>query len=129
MKVFVYGTLQQGERNHRLLKDAMFLGEAVTLTHYAMVDCGFPFILREPALAPVVGELFDIGDDAVTVQRLDRLESEGVMYDRVIGLVTCGGEHHIASYYVACAGRAVYGDEVPVNAAGLLVWPRERVAS
>jgi gamma-glutamylcyclotransferase (GGCT)/AIG2-like uncharacterized protein YtfP len=125
MKVFVYGTLQRGQRNNWLLKGQRCLGRAVTVEKFTLTDMGFPFMRREPALAPVVGELFDIGDDTACLAGLDRLESEGRMYDRVTGLVECNGERHVASYYVQCASHPVWGGEVPVNAEGLLEWRKQ----
>ena len=121
MKVFVYGTLQRGRHNHHILRNARFIGKAATVRKYGMTDVGFPFMLRDQRVAPVAGELFDIGDDFDCLARLDRLESEGRMYDRVLGYVECDGQRHLASFYVKCAGRA-YGREVPVNARGLLEW-------
>jgi gamma-glutamylcyclotransferase (GGCT)/AIG2-like uncharacterized protein YtfP len=120
MKVFVYGTLQRGCRNHRILEAATFLGKAVTVRKFGMTDVGFPFMLPDQEVAPVVGELFDIGDDADCLARLDRLESEGRMYDRVQGMVECDGHRHLASFYVK-RGQP-YGEVVPVNERGLLEW-------
>jgi gamma-glutamylcyclotransferase (GGCT)/AIG2-like uncharacterized protein YtfP len=128
MKVFVYGTLQRGEGNHHLLADAEFLGAAVTVRRFGMTDVGFPFMLREPALARVCGELYDIGDDAECLYRLDRLEAEGRMYDRVEGMVDCDdGRRHCCQFYVKHDDRP-RGRVVPVNADGLLVWPRRNRA-
>jgi gamma-glutamylcyclotransferase (GGCT)/AIG2-like uncharacterized protein YtfP len=124
MKVFVYGTLQRGRHNHRILEGATFLGKAVTVRKFGMTDVGFPFMLPDQAVAPVVGELFDIGDDANCLARLDGLEAEGRMYDRVQGMVECNGKRHLASMYVmhAGAGWARGAQEVPVNERGLLEW-------
>ena len=124
MKVFVYGTLQRGRHNHHILRNARFIGKAATVRKYGMTDVGFPFMLRDQRVAPVAGELFDIGDDFDCLARLDRLESEGRMYDRVLGYVECDGQRHLASFYVKCNGaiNAAYGREVPVNARGLLEW-------
>lgn len=123
MKVFVYGTLQQGRHNHYLLARAKFLGKAVTVRKFGMTDVGFPFMLPWQEIAPVQGELFDIADDVDTLMALDRLEGEGRMYDRVQGMVICEGRMHRASFYVKCAtGQLSPGKEVPVNARGLLEW-------
>ncbi len=122
MKVFVYGTLQRGRHNHHILRNARFIGKATTVRKYGMTDVGFPFMLRDQRVAPVMGELFDIGDDFDCLARLDRLESEGRMYDRVLGFVECDGQRHLASFYVKCANGRPAGREVPVNARGLLEW-------
>jgi len=132
MLMFVYGTLQRGQRNNHLLAGQTCLGRAVTVEKFAMVNVGFPFMLREPRTAPVVGELFDIGDDTACLKRIDRLEAEGSMYDRVTGMVECNGQLYEASYYVACRDEdwdEDWGDDgrdVPVNAAGLLEWPKTK---
>lgn len=122
MKVFVYGTLQRDRSNHALLEDATFLGRAVTVRKFGMVDVGFPFMLRDHPTARVEGELFDIGDDDWTLARLDRLESEGRMYDRVRGLVCCGGALHLASFYVKHGSHPGWGIPVPLNRRGHLEW-------
>lgn len=80
--VFVYGTLKKGYGNHRLLKDAAFAGRAVTNDRYAMLDAGFPVLMKAGGeRRNVVGELYKV--DQATLERLDRLESKGRMYDRV----------------------------------------------
>ena len=124
MKVFVYGTLQRGSGNHRLLADARFLGEAVTVSLFGMTDVGFPFVHADEAIAPVAGELFDV--DEHCMRQLDRLEGEGSMYDRVTQDVMCGGKRHRAFMYVRHAACQPRGREVIVNADNLLVWPRRR---
>ena len=122
MKVFVYGTLQRGWHNHHILRTARFIGRATTVRKFGMTDVGFPFMLRDQRVAPVAGELFDIGDDADILASLDRLESEGRMYDRVLGMVEVDGQRHLASFYVKCPTGRPAGEVVPVNARGLLEW-------
>lgn len=122
MKVFVYGTLQRGRGNNHVLGDAVFLGKAVTVRKFGMVDVGFPFALPNQKLAPVAGELFDIGDDEHTLMRLDRLEAEGRMYDRVKRMVVIDGKRRFASMYVKHGDGRPCGVPVPVNARGHLEW-------
>jgi gamma-glutamylcyclotransferase (GGCT)/AIG2-like uncharacterized protein YtfP len=122
MKIFVYGTLQRGRRNHRILEAATFIGRAVTVRRFGMTDVGFPFMLPWQEIARVAGELFDIGDDADILAALDRLEGEGRMYDRVQGFVECKGRRHLASFYVKRPTGRPAGREVPVNERGLLEW-------
>jgi gamma-glutamylcyclotransferase (GGCT)/AIG2-like uncharacterized protein YtfP len=83
-RVFVYGTLKRGFRNHRFLEGSSFAGEAYTLTPYRMLDGRFP-VLRDngPDLQRVSGELFEIDDR--TLAKLDDLESVGTgMYNRIL---------------------------------------------
>jgi gamma-glutamylaminecyclotransferase len=82
MKLFVYGTLQRGYGNHRLLAGAEFLGKAVTAAPYKMFNIGFPFILPgDDSDGYVEGELFEI-DEQKHLPSVDRLEGEGTFYVR-----------------------------------------------
>jgi gamma-glutamylaminecyclotransferase len=79
-RVFVYGTLRQGEGNHRLLLSARFVGEAHTVPGFALYDLGaFPGLVREGA-GTVTGELYDV--DEATLAALDRLEGVPSFYRR-----------------------------------------------
>ncbi len=71
--LFVYGTLKRGGRNHRRLAGCEFVGNAVTVPRYALVDLG-PY----PGL--VTGELAVRGELwAVPADRLPALDAfEGV---------------------------------------------------
>ena len=80
--VFVYGTLKRGYPNNPLLEGSQFLGEAVTVPTYKMVETSFPVIMPDPSGKPVAGEIYTV-DDA-TLARLDQLEREGRSYDRVM---------------------------------------------
>jgi gamma-glutamylcyclotransferase (GGCT)/AIG2-like uncharacterized protein YtfP len=79
-RVFVYGTLRQGEGNHRLLLSARFVGEASTAAGFALYDLGaFPGLVHEGA-GTVAGEVYDV--DAETLAALDRLEGVPSFYRR-----------------------------------------------
>lgn len=82
--VFVYGTLKQSFGNNSLLSDCRLIGDAFTIDTFKMYDVGFPVIFEDPDGAYVRGELWMIPWKVMTpvVTRLDRLESEGVMYAR-----------------------------------------------
>ena len=81
-RVFVYGTLKRGYPNNPLLEGSEFLGEAVPVPTYKMVETSFPVIMPDPSGKPVAGEIYTV-DDA-TLARLDQLEREGRSYDRVM---------------------------------------------
>lgn len=87
MKIFVYGTLKRGHGNNRLLKDAEFIGKAVTLGKFKLAGFGVPFVWPDVEGKPLQGELYDIGDPTVMpgklrLQLLDDLESNGHVYER-----------------------------------------------
>jgi gamma-glutamylcyclotransferase (GGCT)/AIG2-like uncharacterized protein YtfP len=80
-RVFVYGTLLSGERNHHLLERARLVGEARTEPLFSLYDLG-PF----PGLVPrgsqmVAGEVYEV--DEPTLAALDRLEAHPDFYRRV----------------------------------------------
>jgi len=83
-EVFVYGTLMSGYGNHKyFLSDADVWGEAVTVEPKYDLVClgGFPGVLPGGECA-IDGELYTVDD--FTMKRLDRLESNGEMYQREI---------------------------------------------
>ena len=79
--MFVYGTLLRGERNHRLLDGARFMGEVSTEPGFELADLGaFPAMLPGSGAGGVAGELY--GVDTQTLAALDRLERHPHFYRR-----------------------------------------------
>ena len=71
-RVFVYGTLKRGFRNHRFLQNAVFAGKAHTLEKYRMLDGRFPVLLETGHdLKPISGEAYDVDGD--TLNKLDAI--------------------------------------------------------
>jgi gamma-glutamylcyclotransferase (GGCT)/AIG2-like uncharacterized protein YtfP len=107
-RVFVYGTLRRGHRNHFLLETSKFMGEAATLRPYWMITTGvFPVVLDSvpadfgfPPLA-IAGEIYHV-DDA-TLEQLDRLEDKGRAYDRKMADVCASGNKVQAHIYIGVA--------------------------
>jgi gamma-glutamylcyclotransferase (GGCT)/AIG2-like uncharacterized protein YtfP len=58
VRLFVYGLLLQGEREHSLLAEAEPLGEARTLAEYTLVDLDFYPALLVGGSVSVAGELY-----------------------------------------------------------------------
>lgn len=81
MKVIVYGTLKAGYGNNRLLSNSTFVS-IYTVANYRLYDAGFPVAVPSEGES-IRGELYDIGDDERVLASLDRLEGEGMMYNRV----------------------------------------------
>lgn len=78
--MFVYGTLLEGQPNHRFLARARLLGEAMTKAEFELRDLG-----SYPALVPggeqaVRGEVYEV--DEPTLASLDRLEGHPRFYRR-----------------------------------------------
>lgn len=74
INIFVYGTLRRSFGNHALLDNATYLGTARTLESFVMHSSGhIPFVSRSQSVSTILGEVYQI--DALTLQRLDRLES------------------------------------------------------
>ena len=78
-RLFVYGTLKQGQGRSVLLDGQTFLGEAQTEPHYRLLSCGpFPCLVeaeREDVAGPgvsVEGELWEVDDECLA--RLDAVE-------------------------------------------------------
>ena len=81
MKVFVYGSLKKGFHNHYLLEDSVFVATDI-VDGYSLVDLGsFPMALPDPE-GHIIGEIYYITPE--TLIALDRLESEGTFYNRIV---------------------------------------------
>src|SRR5581483_4440148 len=61
--LFLYGSLKRGRRNHRLVADQEYLGEALTEPRYRLIDLGTsPGMVRDDAAGLAVkGELWAVG--------------------------------------------------------------------
>jgi gamma-glutamylcyclotransferase (GGCT)/AIG2-like uncharacterized protein YtfP len=68
-RVFVYGTLKRGHPNNSLLVGSGFLGEAVTVPTYKMVETSFPVIMPDPSGQPVAGEIYAVDDSTLARTR------------------------------------------------------------
>ena len=60
VRLFVYGLLLQGEREHGLLEGAQLLGEARTAPEHTLVDLNFYPVLLEGGQVEVQGELYSV---------------------------------------------------------------------
>lgn len=84
-RVFVYGSLKQGRGNHILLSEANYIGSRLTSEEiYHMISFGaFPGVIKNSETgeaSAIYGELYEV--DNSTLERLDRLESNGSFYKR-----------------------------------------------
>lgn len=100
MKVFVYGTLKRGYWNSEILVKSSQLIRKTTVQGYMLYDVGFPVALPN-AETKVSGEVWDIGDPNTTqsaketLLRLDALEGEGRMYNRLVVQDESGEDVHM----------------------------------
>jgi gamma-glutamylaminecyclotransferase len=79
-RVFVYGSLQRGELNHRMLSGAHFVARVRTAAAFDLFDLG-----AFPAMAPhgrtsIAGELYEVSD--ALLERLDKFEGCPTLYQR-----------------------------------------------
>jgi len=79
-RVFVYGTLLEGEPNHRLLAAATLVGAAATKPVFSLADLGFFPAMVEGGASAVRGEVYEV--DPPTLARLDVLEGHPRFYRR-----------------------------------------------
>ncbi|XP_037045979.1 putative gamma-glutamylcyclotransferase CG2811 isoform X2 [Bradysia coprophila] len=99
LKVFVYGTLKNGQPNHHWLTNtsnglAKFLAQGKTKDLFPLVIAtpyNVPFLLNNPGIGlNIKGEIYDI--DERMLGQLDILEDYPRLYDRQIqDIVTCDG--------------------------------------
>lgn len=81
-RVFVYGTLRQGQVNHTLLVKAWLLGTHRTTPAYTMYHLGaYPGVVAR-GQEVVVGEVYRV--DVNTLRQLDRLEDYPRLYGRTL---------------------------------------------
>jgi gamma-glutamylcyclotransferase (GGCT)/AIG2-like uncharacterized protein YtfP len=79
-RLFVYGSLRRGERNHAFLQGARFLGRAFTRARYTLRHSGLTPGLGESGKQAVAGELYEL--DEAHLVRLDRLGGAPGLYVR-----------------------------------------------
>ena len=106
MKLFVYGTLQAGFGNNRLLKDSKFLSKGSTSPNFTLISLGgFPGLLDQ-GQTRVNGEVWEV--DAETLANCDRLEGHPNWYRRTPVTLEDGTE--VETYiYLTCPPKEVEG--------------------
>ena len=77
--VFVYGTLKRSEFNHRLLRDAAYMGAATVEGYSLTAGGGFPYAVPVEG-GQARGEVY--GVDSATMDKLDSLEGFPHHYTR-----------------------------------------------
>jgi gamma-glutamylcyclotransferase (GGCT)/AIG2-like uncharacterized protein YtfP len=109
LRLFVYGSLRRGERNHAFLQGARYLGRTTTLPRYTLRHSGMTPGLAANGEQAVAGELYEL--DAVHLARLDRLG--GALYVR--GAVDLADGSSAEAYFmpeshVRCYPEVASGD-------------------
>ncbi|MBF0470506.1 MAG: gamma-glutamylcyclotransferase [Gammaproteobacteria bacterium] len=79
-RVFVYGTLLKGERNHALLQGATLCGSHRTVPIYRLFHLGNYPGVRPGGQSAILGEVYCI--DGRILRALDRLEAYPRVYTR-----------------------------------------------
>ena len=94
-KVFVYGTLMNGEDNHHFLENSTCLGKAA-IEGYDMYNVGgyYPAII--PGNSRIIGELYEVPENDMA--SIDMLEGEGSLYIRKCEITTGNEMAYIYEY-------------------------------
>lgn len=94
--VFVYGTLKRGQRNHRLVADQRFVGEAATAPRYRVFDLGpYPGLVRDDAHGLAVkGEVFAVSECCLA--ELDDFEGA---HEFARAIIEVDGYEQVWAYY------------------------------
>jgi gamma-glutamylcyclotransferase (GGCT)/AIG2-like uncharacterized protein YtfP len=79
-RLFVYGSLLPGERDHALLAGAEFHGPVRTLPKYSLFDLQVYPALVKDGTTEVTGELYSV--DATTRSRLDVCKECPILFQR-----------------------------------------------
>ncbi len=112
-RLFVYGTLKRGCRNHALLAHQTSLGDAKTAPGFRLYRLnGFPGLIRAPGTADVVsGELYLVDDTCL--QALDLFEglSEMLYTRELIPLSPPHGSANAYLYARSVEGRPLLDGE------------------
>lgn len=81
-RVFVYGTLRQGQANHHLLVGAELLGPHCTEPCFSLYHLGAYPGLTRGGFTSVLGEVYRV--KASALRQLDRLEDYPRLYSRIL---------------------------------------------
>ena len=84
MLIFVYGSLKKNRKLHFYLKNAKFLGKAITCDKYPMIiskSGWYPYLIHKKGIGyKIKGEVYKI--DPKTLKILDRVEEAPFYYFR-----------------------------------------------
>ena len=100
-KVFTYGTLMKGQRNHHYLKDEDYVCDGI-LDDYGLKETGENY----PAAIPmknyrVYGEIYEVDDTCK--KHMDELEEVGYLYDcNLVNVHTDKGDMDVFFYEYIC---------------------------
>lgn len=89
-RIFVYGTLLEGERDHRLLEGRERLGACTTEPAFHLVDLGAYAALVSGGSTCVAGELYLV--DQRTLLEIDVLREVPILFKRVRVRLADGSE-------------------------------------
>lgn len=78
--IFVYGTLRNKLTWHHLLKNSLFVGNAITREKYTLYADSIPYLIENEKSIQVIGEVYEV--DSNTFSKLDQLEGHPNWYYR-----------------------------------------------
>jgi gamma-glutamylaminecyclotransferase len=110
-RVFVYGTLKQGFRNHHVISGKRLAGEFLTVEAFPLVvigEFGLPWLVHQPGSGHrVSGQVFEVDDDGLaSMDVLERVRDPGWYTRRALRVAgSAGGEPFDAMAYFGDAAR------------------------
>lgn len=106
--VFVYGTLQQGFYNHRVLRPFGKLIGRGRIKGFKLLNIGhFPAVVKSGA-GEVQGELYELHQVEAALRQLDRLEGHPRLYRRQRETVWLCSERQVEAWVYIWQGEANY---------------------
>ena len=98
-RVFVYGTLKVGQRNHHLVADLVVAVHLAVLDDHSLWDCGSHPAARPAPGSRVDGEVLVLREPREALRRLDELEEHPDVYRRRRARVRVGDTSARAWFY------------------------------
>jgi gamma-glutamylcyclotransferase (GGCT)/AIG2-like uncharacterized protein YtfP len=118
VRLFLYGTLKRGGRNHRLMAGQAFAGPAATAPRYRLFDLGpFPGLVEAASGVSVRGELWDVTPECLAA--LDCFEGTDVGLFRRAEVELADGTRVQGYFYTeGVEGRPDLGEDYRITAPG-----------
>lgn len=132
IKVFVYGTLRQGQRYHHLIQDNIRSVQNA-IVHGILYHLPYQYPALFSGASLVAGELFELEDAAASLAILDELEDyrgpgQDNEYERqIVTATTADGNPHSCYLYIYAESKRSWVEQngILVESGDWVRWKRE----